>query len=220
MAPATRLKEFIDAAQVIAPLAHPLDKLGIQFVSWGGDVRQQRWWWNVDAFPPGSITVSVMQSSGCWFHWTVRPSEIQDSHTECLDDRDALQEYQNGFIGDADGALRAAALQPILAKQSNSVLLGSTNGYFLKNDLEPPSFSGLVDWFRIEAILPLDRKKLRAYLRDRDVGTLEIKTRRIDVPVDELRKEMKLVGNQSSSLLLTKCNGRAVALVAHRVTKV
>lgn len=219
VAPATRLEDFIDAAAQSEAKMSPVEKIGTQFVSWGGDVRQQRWWWNVEAFPAGSTTVSVMHR-GAWSHWSVRDIAKSNVPSCYIDNRDELSDYTNGFIGDADGAVRAASLQPALAKELAAGLVDSPNGYFLSHCLPDRAPPGLIDWFRIEAVVPFDRKKLRAYLRERRVGRLEIKVRRIEVPVDELRKELKLVGEESRTLLLTKCNGRAVAIIAERVTTV
>ena len=71
------------------------------------------------------------------------------------------------------------------------------------------------------SVLPL--KKLREpetlhfrELRDRDIGTLEIKKRGVDVDPAQLRTRLRLSGAGSATLILTRVAGDRVALLARR----
>jgi hypothetical protein len=59
--------------------------------------------------------------------------------------------------------------------------------------------------------LVFDRKKLKAYLRDKKIGTLEIKKRGADITPEQLRKELDPKGPESATLIVTRVDG------AHRV---
>jgi hypothetical protein len=59
--------------------------------------------------------------------------------------------------------------------------------------------------------LVFDRKKLKAYLREKNIGVLEIKKRGSDVVPEELRKEMQLKGEGAATLIITRVGD------AHRV---
>jgi len=59
--------------------------------------------------------------------------------------------------------------------------------------------------------LVFDRKKLKAYLRDKKIGTLEIKKRGADITPEQLRRELDPKGPESATLIVTRVDG------AHRV---
>ncbi|WP_418607767.1 THUMP-like domain-containing protein [Georgenia sp. SUBG003] len=60
-------------------------------------------------------------------------------------------------------------------------------------------------------------KRLRAYLRERDVGTLEIKKRGTAVEPEQLRRQLGLKGSAAATLVLTRLAGRQSVLVVERV---
>ena len=59
--------------------------------------------------------------------------------------------------------------------------------------------------------LVFDRKKLKAYLREKNIGTLEIKKRGADITPEQLRRELDPKGKESATLIVTRVSG------AHRV---
>jgi hypothetical protein len=61
--------------------------------------------------------------------------------------------------------------------------------------------------------LVFDRKKLKAYLREKDIGILEIKKRGADITPEQLRRELDPKGSKSATLIVTRVNGAHRALV-------
>jgi SAM-dependent methyltransferase len=59
--------------------------------------------------------------------------------------------------------------------------------------------------------LVFDRKKLKAYLREKKIGVLEIKKRGADITPEQLRRELDPKGSESATLIVTRVDG------AHRV---
>jgi SAM-dependent methyltransferase len=59
--------------------------------------------------------------------------------------------------------------------------------------------------------LVFDRKKLKAYLREKNIGVLEIKKRGADITPEQLRRELDPRGTESATLIVTRVDG------AHRV---
>jgi SAM-dependent methyltransferase len=59
--------------------------------------------------------------------------------------------------------------------------------------------------------LVFDRKKLKAYLREKNIGILEIKKRGADITPEQLRRELDPKGTESATLIVTRVDG------AHRV---
>jgi hypothetical protein len=68
--------------------------------------------------------------------------------------------------------------------------------------------------FEVVDEMAFDRKKLKAYLRDKNIGTLEIKKRGVDVLPEQLRKEMSLKGEIAATLILTRIGDDHRALIA------
>jgi len=58
--------------------------------------------------------------------------------------------------------------------------------------------------FRVQEHGPYQEKSLRALLRARDVGRLEILVRGLDVDPDALRKRLKLTGAGEAGVVLTR----------------
>ena len=68
----------------------------------------------------------------------------------------------------------------------------------------------------VVARLPYPVKQLRAALRDHDIGRLEIRKRGLDVDPDRLRRELRLAGRGSGTLVLTRIGETPVALLGLR----
>ncbi|WP_409048197.1 SAM-dependent methyltransferase [Microbacterium sp. HA-8] len=77
--------------------------------------------------------------------------------------------------------------------------------------------SPFVSSFRVREVLPTDVKKLARALRERDIGTLEIKKRGVDVDPAVLRTRLRLAGPESATLLLTRVGATRLAILADRV---
>jgi hypothetical protein len=65
--------------------------------------------------------------------------------------------------------------------------------------------------------LPFGLKRLRAYLRERDVGRLTIKKRGTAVLPEQLRKQLDLRGHAEATIILTRVAGAQHVIVAERV---
>src|SRR5699024_9271267 len=56
-------------------------------------------------------------------------------------------------------------------------------------------------------------KRLKAYLRDRNVGRVEIKKRGTAVVPDQLRQQLALTGPEHATIILTRLQGKQSVLV-------
>jgi hypothetical protein len=86
--------------------------------------------------------------------------------------------------------------------------------YLTSDDLAPTPFASA---FRVLEELPTKESDLRASLAQRGIGVLEIKKRGADVDPATLRKRLKLKGDASGTLVLTRIGARHVALLVERV---
>jgi hypothetical protein len=70
--------------------------------------------------------------------------------------------------------------------------------------------------FHVRDTLPLDLKRLKRLIAQREIGTLEIKVRGADVVPEVLRRQLDLRGGQSASLLVHGGTGPVRAVLAER----
>ena len=68
--------------------------------------------------------------------------------------------------------------------------------------------------FVVHDSMPFDRKKLKAYLRERGIGKLEIKKRGADIVPEQLRKELQLKGEGAATLVITRVGDAHRAIIA------
>lgn len=119
------------------------------------------------------------------------------------------------YLYEPDGAVIRARLIGMLAERLDAGTLSAGIAYLTSERLVSTPFA---QTFRIVEELPAREKDLRRALADRGVGRLEIKKRGADVDPAALRKRLKLRGDRSATLVLTRIGGRHAALLAERVT--
>jgi hypothetical protein len=88
--------------------------------------------------------------------------------------------------------------------------LDETIAYFTTDD-KPDS-----PWVRTWQILgwmPFNLKKLRAYLREHNVGTVTVKKRGSAITPESLIPQLKLKGDESRTLVLTRCQGAHIVII-------
>ena len=71
--------------------------------------------------------------------------------------------------------------------------------------------------FEVLEVHPYSEQVLRHWARDRGIGTLEIKKRGLDLDPAVLRKRLKLRGNASATVVLTRGTTGALMLVVQRL---
>jgi len=118
------------------------------------------------------------------------------------------------YLYEPDGAVIRARLIGDLARSMDALMLGEGIAYLKTESLHETPFATA---FRVLESLPVDEKKLRLALKERRIGTLEIKKRGVDVDPAVLRTRLKLHGPESATLVLTRAGGRRVALLVERV---
>lgn len=115
------------------------------------------------------------------------------------------------WLLEPDPAIVRAHLVGALADQVAGHVVSTGIAYVTTQD-PPPQGWGRVD--RIVDVLPAKSKPLRLALRARGIATVEIRTRGLALDPQQLRQELKLTHRgASASLVLTRLDGRAVALL-------
>jgi hypothetical protein len=105
------------------------------------------------------------------------------------------------YIHEPDNAVIRSHLINLLADQTNTHTIDPQIAYLTGNDnITSPWLKS----YKIEQVLPFDRKQLKAYIKQNDIGTLEIKKRGADITPEELRKELAPKGKNKATLIVTR----------------
>jgi hypothetical protein len=80
-----------------------------------------------------------------------------------------------------------------------------------------PVQHALLAAFEVLDVMPFDRKQLRAAIRSRHIGNLEIKIRGTKLDPETLRQELRPSGDQPATLLIAGGDCGTSAILAHRV---
>jgi hypothetical protein len=126
-------------------------------------------------------------------------------------------EQVSAFVYDPDPALIRAGLLDSFAAAHQLARLKSDIDYLTSRRL---FFHPLLSAFEVREVLPLDLKQLKRWVRDHDIGTLEIKTRGLDLTPEQVRFALRPTGDRATTLLLCGGAGRSLAIFARRVSEV
>jgi THUMP domain-like len=136
--------------------------------------------------------------------------QYSSSERDILPDVGELSNY----IYDPAPSLLAAKLLGALAQELNFQSL-TFAGVYLTSDVcvQHPFLTP----FEVVAILPLDVTQLRRYCREQNIGTVEIKQRNVGILPEQLRPQLKLTGDNATTLILCNIGDRKQAVVCKRV---
>jgi SAM-dependent methyltransferase len=131
--------------------------------------------------------------------------EITSGDTERLD---APLGDLGKYLYEPDAAIIRSHLVGDLATELGLNIFSNEIAYLSGDEeLSSPWLKG----YEVLENLVFDRKKLKAYLREKNIGTLEIKKRGADITPEQLRRELDPKGPGSATLIVTRVEG------AHRV---
>ncbi|MDH4159237.1 MAG: class I SAM-dependent methyltransferase [Actinomycetota bacterium] len=118
-----------------------------------------------------------------------------------------------GYLYEPDGAVIRAGLVAAVSDHVDGALVDPTLAYVTTAQAAETPFARR---FQVEAVMPFQLKRLRAALRERDVGAVEIKTRGSAVDPEDLRRRLRLSGGQVLTVVVTRVKGEPVAILARR----
>jgi len=178
------------------------DGLEAQWVSVDGEVVELVLW-------SGALARDGVGRAALVLRGTEPPAELRAES----DASDVEAGDLGEFLYEPDGAVIRARLIGDLARPIGGRMLDTTIAYITADRLEPTPFARA---FRVIERFPLDEKLLARELAARDIGTLEIKKRGVDIDPARLRPRLKLRGNSSAVLILTRIAGARAAILAER----
>ncbi|MET7332489.1 class I SAM-dependent methyltransferase [Nonomuraea sp. NPDC005650] len=105
------------------------------------------------------------------------------------------------YVYEPDGAAIRAHLVGEVSEIVNGRLLDPMIAYITGDDLIDTPWASR---YEIEDVIPFSGKRLRAALRERQVGNVTIKKRGSAVDIERLRTDLRLKGDKSATIILTR----------------
>jgi SAM-dependent methyltransferase len=114
------------------------------------------------------------------------------------------------YVYEPDGAVIRAHLVAEVADSLDGRLIDETIAYVTADELRPTPYATA---YEITDTLPFNLKRLKALLREREVGTLTVKKRGSAVEPEEIRRRVKPQGPNAATVLLTRVAGAPAMLI-------
>ncbi|WP_433529884.1 THUMP-like domain-containing protein [Micromonospora sp. CA-263727] len=119
------------------------------------------------------------------------------------------------FVYDPDPAVVRAHLVAELATELDATLADPAIAYLYADQAAPTPYARCLE---VTDVLPFSLKRLRALLRERRVGRVEILKRGSALEPERLRRDLRLGGDQPASLVLTRVADAPTVLVCQPVS--
>ncbi|WP_254707689.1 class I SAM-dependent methyltransferase [Streptomyces lunaelactis] len=187
------------AALKIAPgIPHEIvpDDAEAEWISDGGDVKEAVLWFGTS---PGTVGATLLPGPR-----TLTGRGLPDP---------AVREVGR-FLYEADGAVIRAHLVAEVAEELDGGLIDETIAYITADELRATPYATA---YEITDELPFSLKKLKALLREREVGVLTVKKRGSAVEPEEVRRKVKPKGRNAATVFLTRVAGAPTMLIGRPV---
>ena len=138
-------------------------------------------------------------------HWRDPGTALRTDHAERASDRDGAPPLPVRDLGrylyePAGAVIRAGAIAE-LGAQLGAGLLDPQVAYLTSDQLCSTPFAAA---FEVRQRLPFHLKALRHWVREAQIGVLEIKKRGVDVDPAELRRRLRLAGPNSATMVISR----------------
>jgi SAM-dependent methyltransferase len=163
-----------------------------EWVSYKGEVKEASLWTGTGERP------------------TRRATLLPGGHTLTSADVKAPVGAMGRYIYEPDGAAIRAHLVGEVAELVGGRLLDPLVAYIAADE---PVDTPWAARYEVEDIMPFSLKKLRAALRERQIGNVTIKKRASALDIERLRTDLRLNGEKSAVIILTRIMARPYALI-------
>jgi hypothetical protein len=174
----------------------------LQWLGSRGECRQQVAWFGALARHSGQRAATIVESQA--------KRTVIGSPTDELPNAAACGRY----IYEPHAAVLAARLTAALCREHALAAL-SPNIAYLTGDA--PLLDAALDAFEVRDMLPFDRKRLKAYCRQHNIGCLEVKKRGVDIEPNRLARQLASSGDERATILVAPIGGQVMAIVTRRI---
>ncbi len=181
-----------------------------QWVSVNGDVVEAGLWFGLTAREGVRRAALVLPAED---DESRSPTEVTD-----VDMPDPVVGRVGGYLYEPDGAVIRAGLVGQVAALTRGRLVDASIAYVTADTLER---TPLARAYAVQDVFGFQLKRLRTWLRDRDIGRLTIKKRGTAIEPELLRRQLRLDtwrGKAEATIVLTRVAGRQSVLVVRPVT--
>ncbi|MEB8341539.1 THUMP-like domain-containing protein [Streptomyces endophyticus] len=170
-----------------------------EWISDGGDVKEAVLWFGT---APGRMRATLLPGPRALVSKGLPDPEVRPV---------------GRYLYEPDGAVIRAHLVAEVAEEVGGGLIDETIAYVTADELHPTSYAAA---YEITDQLPFNVKKLKALLRQREVGVLTVKKRGSAVEPEELRRKVmpKPFGKRAVTVILTRVAGAPTMLVGAPVS--
>ncbi|MEU6223962.1 methyltransferase domain-containing protein [Streptomyces sp. NPDC047042] len=169
---------------------------GAEWISDGGDVKEAVLWFGTG---PGVVRATLLPGPRVLVGRGLPDPQVRSV---------------GRYLYEPDGAVIRAHLVAEVAEEVGGGLVDETIAYVTADELRATSYATA---YEITDQLPFGVKKLKALLREREVGVLTVKKRGSAVEPEELRRMVKPRGGNSATVFLTRVAGAPVMLLGRPV---
>ena len=195
------------ASVKLAVAAAPLSwapEAELEWIGSRGECRQQVAWFGELARAPGRRSATIVDATA------EGPRTIRGLPDAPIDEARQFGSY----VYDPHAAVLAARLVAVLAAEHQLQLVSASCCYLTADHLiADPALAA----FRVCEVFAFDVKRTNAVLRSRGIGRLEIKKRGVELDANDVRKRLRLPGDNSAVLLLARIGDSVQAILAERV---
>lgn len=143
---------------------------------------------------------------------------LRDSHAHELTASGDAEDEPVGELGryifEPDGAIIRSRLIGDVARNLGGRMLHPTIAYITSDAASTTPFA---TGFAVTDVMPYKTAALKKWVKENDIGVLEIKKRGIDVDPSILRKQLSPRGANTATLILTRVGDKRLALAATRL---
>jgi hypothetical protein len=140
-----------------------------------------------------------------------RATLLPGPHTLTADELPQLTLSQpRAYLYEPDPAVLRAGLVTVVGAQLGATQLDSQIAYLTGDALVDTPFARL---WQVEGWMPFQLKRLRAYLRERNVGRVTVKKRGSPLEPENLIRDLRLEGDMEKTLFLTQMDGKPIVVI-------
>ncbi|MGW2821693.1 class I SAM-dependent methyltransferase [Streptomyces sp. NPDC001443] len=163
-----------------------------EWISDGGDVKEAVLWFGTS---PGAVRSTLLPGPR-----TLLSRGLPDPEVRSV----------GRYLYEPDGAVIRAHLVAEVAEEVGGGLVDETIAYVTSDELRPTEYASA---YEITDQLHFSVKRLKALLREREVGVLTVKKRGSAVEPEELRRKVKPQGPNAATVFLTRVAGAPTMLI-------
>lgn len=169
-----------------------------EWISDGGDVKEAVLWFGTE---PGAVRATLLPGPR-----TLLGRGLPDPSVR----------PPGPYLYEPDGAVIRAHLVAEVAAGLDGGLLDPHIAYITADTLRPTPYATA---YEITDHLPFNVKKLKALVREREIGVLTVKKRGSAVEPEELRRKVRPQGPHSATVFLTRIADAPTMLIGHPVRR-